>query len=170
MTSDISTYLPRSKDMTTDINCREEHRQIPTQTPRHDRYIRQDKSSSSPSQNYLQDQNMRDGKTTVQPKLSGLAKDTFSYEIHDDLRVDIHVSEYISDRLYRTVQFIRKPKYNRNNSQSDVSDYAPSTQSSVRIPDQIANLSCGHITCMQPCTRSRIHLVGKSQKGNIMIL
>ena len=35
---------------------------------------------------------------------------------------DIDTAEHISDRLYRTSLLVRKPRYNRNNSQSDLSN------------------------------------------------
>ena len=50
MTSDISTHLPSNKDMTLGNTFRQKHIQIPTPTPRHDRYNRQDKLSSPPPQ------------------------------------------------------------------------------------------------------------------------
>ena len=59
---------------------------------------------------------------------------------------------------------MEKSRYSRNNSQSDLSDYASSTSSPVRIPDQIANPSHKQITCMQPHSWSEIHIVEKSQK------
>ena len=104
---------------------------------------------------------MRDRNTAIQPKSSSLARDTFSYmkgenyEMHEDPGVDMDASEHISEKYHRTAQLMMRPKYSRNTSQSNVSDYTSSTSSSVRIPDQIANPSCGHITCMQPCTWSR---------------
>ena len=53
---------------------------------------------------------------------------------------------------------MRKPKYNRNNSQSDLSDYVSSTSSSVELSDQIA---CGYTTCIQHHTQCKICLIGK---------
>ena len=41
---------------------------------------------------------------------------------------------------------MRKPKSSRNNSQSDLSDYASSL---VKLSDQIGNLSYRHITYIQ---------------------
>ena len=80
-----------------------------------------------------------------------------------DLRVDTEASEHISDRLHRTAQLIRKPKYGRNNIQSELSHYTSSTSSSVKILDQIANPSHRHINCIQLHTQTKIHLVWKSQ-------
>ena len=59
---------------------------------------------------------------------------------------------------------MRKPKCSRNNSQSDLRDYASSTSSSVKLSDQIANPSCGHTTCMQHHSQPKLHLVGKNQR------
>ena len=67
-------------------------------TPWHDRYIRQDKSCSSPPQNCPYNQNIRDRNTIIQPKLPSLARDTFgyikreNYKMHEDLRIDIDAS------------------------------------------------------------------------------
>ena len=53
-------------------------------------------------------------------------------------------SAHISDRLCKTAQLIQKPKFSINNSQSDLSDYTSSISSSVKLSDQMANLSYGH--------------------------
>ena len=54
--------------------------------------------------------------------------------MHEDLGVNIDTSEHISDRLCRTTQLVRKPRYSRNNGQSDLSKYVSLTSSLVRIP------------------------------------
>ena len=59
---------------------------------------------------------------------------------------------------------MRKSRYSRNNTQSDLSEYISSTSSSVRIPNKIPNPSHERITCMPPNTKSRIHSSKKSQK------
>ena len=79
MTHNISTHLPNNKEMTIGNTFRQEHVQIPTPTPRCDKYSRQEKPSSSPQQNYPYDQNTRDGNTTIQPKLSNLGKEYFQF-------------------------------------------------------------------------------------------
>ena len=113
---------------------------------------------------------MRDRNTFIQPKISNLARGTFghikrdNYEISRDLRREIDASKHISDRLCRTAQLMRKPKYSSNNSQSDLSDYASSISSSVKLSDQIPNPSCRHTTCIQHHTQPEIHLVGKNQR------
>ena len=92
----------------------------------------------------------------IQPKSPGLARDTSDYakreiyKMHEDFRVNIDVSEYISNRLHRTAELMRKSGYSRSNSQSDFSDYSSSTLSSMRTPYQIANPSPECIMCMQP--------------------
>ena len=122
MTSDISTHLPSTKDVTIGSTLRQDHIPVPTLIPRHERYIRQDKSSISPPQTYPSNQNMRDRNTTTQLKLSSFARDTFgynrreNYEMYEDFRVNIDASGHISDRLHRTAKLMRKPKYSRNKS------------------------------------------------------
>ena len=46
-----------------------------------------------------------------------------------DFEANINASECISGRLHRTALLERKFRYNRNNSQSDLSNYASSTSS-----------------------------------------
>ena len=141
---------------------------VSTPTTRHDRYIRQVKSSNSPLQNYPYDHDVRDRNTVIQP--ISLAKDALdytkreNYKMHEDLRVNIDVSEHISDRLHKTAQLLRKSRYSRKSIQSDLSDYTSSTLSLVRIPDQISNPSCEHITFTQPHNQYIIQLLEKSQK------
>ena len=80
---------------------REEHLQVPTPTPRYEKHIRPDKSSISPSQTYLYNQNMGNRNTVIQPKLSSFTRDTFrreNYERYEDLGVDIDASEDMFDR------------------------------------------------------------------------
>ena len=102
---------------------------------------------------------MRDKNTFTQPKISCSVRDTFShvkrenYEISRDLeeswkRNKIDASEHISDRLHKTAQLMRKPRYSINKSQSNLSDVS-CTSSSVKLSDQIANPSCKHTTCME---------------------
>ena len=59
---------------------------------------------------------------------------------------------------------MRRTRYIRNNSQSDLGDYSSPTSSSVRFLNQIANPSHEHITCMQTYNQSRVHSVEKIQK------
>ena len=40
--------------------------------------------------------------------------------MYEDLRVDIDASGYTYDRLHRTAKLMRKPKYSRNNSKSNL--------------------------------------------------
>ena len=137
MTSNISIHLPSNKDETIGSTFRHKCFQIPIPTPRHDRYIWQDTLSISPRQTYSYDSHMRNRKTFTQPKISILARGTFghikreNYQMCGDLRRDIDASEHTSDRLCRTPQLMRKPKYSRNKSWSDLSDYVSSTSSSV---------------------------------------
>ena len=133
MTSDILTQMQHSNDMARGNTFRQEYLPIPTPTPRCDRYIRQGKSSSSPLQKYPYHQDISNRNTVNQPHSPSLVGDTLdytkkeNYNMHEDLKVNIDVSEQISDRLHRTAQLMRKSRYNRNNSQSDLSDYASST-------------------------------------------
>ena len=95
----------------------------------------------------LHDQHRRDRNAFVQPISPSLARDNLAYtkienyNMHEDSKVNIDASEHISNRLHRTAQLMRKSRYSRNNSQSNLSDYASPTSSSVRVPDQIANPS-----------------------------
>ena len=77
ITFNIPTHPLSNKDMTICNTLRQEHIQIPT--PRHNKYARQDKSSSSPPQNNPYGQNMRDRNTTTQPKLSNLTRDIWLF-------------------------------------------------------------------------------------------
>ena len=70
ITSDISTQLGHSKNMTVGNTFRQEH--IPIPMPRHDRYMRQDKSSRSPLQKYPYDQDIRDRNTVIQSQSPSL--------------------------------------------------------------------------------------------------
>ena len=88
---------------------------------------------------------MRDRNTFTQPKILRLARYTSghiikgNYEMCEDLKREIDALEHISYRLHRTAQMMRKSTYSRNNSQSNLNDYASSMSSSVKLPDQMAN-------------------------------
>ena len=64
---------------------------------------------------------MSDKNTFTQPRISSSERDDFghikgeNYEMSTDLRKEIDASEHISDRLHKTAQLMRKPKYSRNN-------------------------------------------------------
>ena len=79
ITSDISKQSQHSKDITIGNTIRQEHIQIPGPTPRNHRYIRQDKSRSSPLQKYQYNQDISDRNTNIQPQSPSLARDTFHY-------------------------------------------------------------------------------------------
>ena len=103
-----------------------------------------------------QDQYSRNPKTMFQSQSLTLVRDTLEYterenqlyhkakrercKIDEDSVVNIDAWEHISNRLYRTALLVRKSRYNRNNSQIDLSNYIASTSSSVRYPSQIENL------------------------------
>ena len=117
----------------------------PMPLSRCDRYIRQEKLINSPIQTYQYHHNRIDQNMFVQPQSPTLVRDTLDYtkkekcNMKEDSEVNIDASEHNSDRLCRTAQLIRKSRYNRYNSQSDLTDYATSTSSSVRDPIQMTN-------------------------------
>ena len=78
----------------------------------------------------------------------------------------IDTSEHISDRLHKTAQLMRKPKYSGNNSQSDFSDNIAFTLFSVKLSDQIENPQHRYTTCIQYHNQPKIHPVEKN-KGQI---
>ena len=109
------------------------------------RYIGQEQTSNIPKQMYQLEQDNRNSKTKVQlqtPKLVGntLEKENQLYHTTKDNRwkieegSELHLDpgEHISDRLHRTAFLVRKSKYNRNNWQNDLSNYASSASSLVR--------------------------------------
>ena len=58
-------------------------------------------------------------------------------KIDEDSKSNIDATEHTSDRLCRTALLVRKSRYNRNNSQNDLSDYVSSTSLSARDHNQI---------------------------------
>ena len=107
----------------------------------------------------------RNSNTIVKPQSSTLVRDVLEYEIFptgEGYETSIDAAEHISDRLYRTALLVREPWYNRNNCQRYLSDYASSTSSSVRDPNQIKKNKRG--TYVQHQNQLQIQSVGKSQR------
>ena len=77
ITTEISTQLQQSRNMSIGKTFRQEYTLTPT--PRHDRYIRLDKLRSSSLQTHQYNQDRRDINITVQPQSSSLARSTLNY-------------------------------------------------------------------------------------------
>ena len=154
MTSGISTHLPSNKDKIIGRTFRQKHMTIPI--PAQDmRGISDSRNQAShPHRANSFDPNMAKRNIFTKPKISSLARDTFgctrnkNYDTCEDHTGDRDALEHISDRLCRVVQLMKKPKYSRNNSKSNLSDYVSSPSSSVKITNQTVNPSCGCITCI----------------------
>ena len=120
MTSDVSTQPLSNRDDTISSTFAQEHLQIAIPTPRHDKYIQPDTFSMPPPQTYVYNLNIRNRNVCTQPGIPSSERDTFdhikvgNYEMSRDIRREIDASEHISDRLCKTAQLMRKPKFGRN--------------------------------------------------------
>ena len=137
------------------------------------RYIWQEKTSDILIQMHQFNQDSRNSKTIIEPQSWTFVSDNLDYterenqlchttqnerwKVEEGSELSIDAAEHISDRLCRAALLVRNLRYNRNNSRSDLSNYASSTSSSVKESKVTTNPLNVQFTHTQ---QKKIHQVG----------
>ena len=136
---------PNNPDKTISNTFKQDSLKLPIPTPRYEKYTQQVPLNVPLPQMSIYEMSMSEKNIFTQSKILSVEIDTFGhirkhkYTKNENFMRDKDVSEHISDQLHRTAQLVRKCKLSRNDSQSNLSDYASSTSSSVQFLNKLQN-------------------------------